>query len=328
MQKKVRVRFFFFLAGIVAHALQAATSTDFSPEVIQLYQNNLPLIYIDFDESMKTDEFQWIVDRALNKEQTGFVGCELMQFFRSLYAHYNYRVIQPDKKVRIPQIIHQIWIGDEVPVELKGFQESWKYYHPHWQYRLWTLADIPAMTLHNRELIEGATNPAEISDLLRYEILYQYGGVYIDMDFECLQPLDMLHYMYDFYIGIQPLDSGLVQLNNAIIGSKPGHPLLYEVIMSLEKNYIDTLSMGNIPARSGPVYMTKMFKRMAGTCGTRDIALPAHYFYPLGCMKTVCMSDLWRQQGSFGIHHWAKTWNKPEQRRSKFRSIKSWGTLC
>ena len=64
------------------------------------------------------------------------------------------------------------------------------------------------------------------SDIARYEIIYRYGGVYIDTDFECLRPLDFLHYIYDFYTGIQPLDSAYLQLGIGILAAAPAHPYL------------------------------------------------------------------------------------------------------
>jgi mannosyltransferase OCH1-like enzyme len=183
------------------------------------------------------------------------------------------------------------------------------------------------MELHNRTLIEQAQNPGEIADLLRYEILYQYGGVYIDMDFECLQPLDILHHLYDFYVGLQPLDSGLVQLGIGLIGSIPHHPILRQCIEGVAENYRLAGAHAGVTVKSGPAYLTKIFVQVAGKNNLCDIAFPAHYFYPLGATKSQCMHNAWRTHGSFGIHHWAKSWNKPEYRRPQFRHIKSWGTL-
>ena len=147
------------------------------------------------------------------------------------------------------------------------------------------------------------------------------------MDFECLQPLDILHYSYDFYTGVQPLDTGLVHLGIGIIGSIPGHQILKTCIESIFHNYSKKMIQNNIPAKTGPTHFTKVFFSEAGTGSTIDVALPAHYFYPLGSVQVECKRAQWIKNGSFGIHHWAKTWNKPCYRRQQFRSIKSWGTL-
>ena len=39
---------------------------------------------------------------------------------------------------------------------------------------------------------DPARNLAERADVLRYEILRRHGGVYVDVDVECLRPLDDL----------------------------------------------------------------------------------------------------------------------------------------
>ena len=62
------------------------------------------------------------------------------------------------------------------------------------------------------------------SDIVRYEILHAFGGLYIDTDFECLKSFDILHHCYTFYIGT--LSSHNVGIGNGIIGSVAGHPLL------------------------------------------------------------------------------------------------------
>ena len=40
------------------------------------------------------------------------------------------------------------------------------------------------------EILERLRAPVERADILRLEILYRYGGVYVDGDLECLRPLD------------------------------------------------------------------------------------------------------------------------------------------
>jgi inositol phosphorylceramide mannosyltransferase catalytic subunit len=326
MKKAIVVKHF-ILASILSGCLSTAQVAHSTQATMRLPYDHTSLIYVDFDQSMRTDAFQWIVDRDVNLHEVGVSGAELMQFFRSLYARYNYTMIELNTVLRIPKIIHQIWIGDAVPDEFLAFQLSWQRVHPDWEYHLWTQHDIPTMPLQNRTLIEQAKNPAEKADLFRYEILYQYGGVYVDMDFECLQPLDPLNYLYDFYVGLQPLDSGLVQLGIGLIGATPGHPILRRALAGLNENYKSVDCKAGVTVKSGPVYLTKIFMQMASADGMRDIALPAHYFYPLGCMQRACNADMCRLQGSFGIHHWAKSWNKPECRRPQFRGIKSWGTL-
>jgi mannosyltransferase OCH1-like enzyme len=120
----------------------------------------------------------------------------------------------------IPRAFHQIWLGEE-PFPYERERETWRRRHPGWELRLWTEADLPA-DLELREAANRLRQPAERADLLRLELLHRHGGVYLDADFECLQPIDPLLEDVSCCLGL--LDSGRV--SNAVIGAVPGHPLL------------------------------------------------------------------------------------------------------
>lgn len=87
----------------------------------------------------------------------------------------------------IPKVVHQIWIGEREPpcvwldtwrVDFMGSEAG-----KGWQYKLWdneTVAGFKDMI--NQDLFELERYPQCRADLLRLEILYKYGGVYIDAD--------------------------------------------------------------------------------------------------------------------------------------------------
>ncbi len=63
-----------------------------------------------------------------------------------------------------------------------GFDE------PRLEHAVWR--DDDASALENYDLVQRSTQYAEFSDILRYSILWEHGGVYLDTDFEPLRPLD------------------------------------------------------------------------------------------------------------------------------------------
>ena len=280
------------------------------------------LQYVDFETSMNLAAYPQLLQQDQTSQRLGIPGVQVLNFFKSLYERHNFLKIKPQHESRIPKIIHQIWIGDAVPQKFKQFQESWLKLHPDWEYRLWTSHDLPLFAWHNADLLSKSRNPGEISDIMRYEILYTYGGVYIDFDFECLQALDELNRLYDFYIGIQPLDCELVQLGIGLIGSVAGHPILKAAIENLHAAWHEAANQGNAPAKTGPLYFTKIFLNTAGNAEYCDVALPAHYFYPLACTQEELLYDMWIEQGAFGVHHWAKSWLLPSFRKKKFQELK------
>jgi len=85
---------------------------------------------------------------------------------------------------------------ETLPSHWKSSQEAWKKFHPTWEYKLWTDED-------NRQLIESKFNwflpiydsyPYNIqrADAVRYCILYEFGGVYSDLDLEPVKPIDAI----------------------------------------------------------------------------------------------------------------------------------------
>lgn len=285
-----------------------------------MFANN-ELVYIPFDVAMQADKYEEAITSDRTEQEVEIKSEDLINLFKDLYEKNSFKKITPSENLKIPKIVHQIWIGKAVPEKFKLFQESWKKYHPDWEYKLWIYQDVDDFHFYNEDLIKESRNPGEISDIMRYEILYRFGGLYVDFDFECLRPHDELHKMYDFYIGIQPLDTEFVQLGIGLIGSIPGHPILRHAIVSMRSSWNHLDYEHNPPKRTGPIFFTKSFFASAGKEGTVDIAFPVDYFYPLGCKEFLFDYEKWEAQGSFGIHHWASSWMKPEFRRPRFQSL-------
>lgn len=226
-----------------------------------------------------------------------------------------------NKQYLIPKIIHQIWIGpNAIPDKVKWMMDSWQKVNPTWEYRLWTNHDLDNLDMLNKDAFESATNWGMKSDILRCEILNQFGGVYVDVDFECLKPLDDLHYLYDFYCGIIPeIDNSIVA--NGVIGSRPGHP----IIRSCLENWRCISSFAtNIPeeimALTGPYFLTnQLVKYLLGAKREdRAVALPVNYFFPFPHpLKNNYWNKLWDRKEilkryshpeTVAIHYWATTW--------------------
>lgn len=273
--------------------------------------------YMSFDDAMAKEQYPRAI--PVTEQVTGLNGYELYDFFKDLYEKNNPSMISPDQELKIPKIIHQVWLGSPVPESFKQLQQSWIEHHlgRDWYYKLWTDEDVAQMQLYNQEFYDATDNYGVKSDILRWEVVHRFGGVYVDMDFECLRSLDLLHYTYDFYTALQPLDTSFVQLGAALFGASPGHPILKHCIETIKDDWKEQ----GAPKKTGPVHFTKSFYAMAGKDGMKDIAFPAFYFYPLGCQSTRGDREGWTQRGAFGVHWWAKSWMPKNYRPVKFRDI-------
>src|SRR5579863_4079266 len=218
-----------------------------------LYGQMEEWIQIPFDDAMRKTDFPQAC--ASTEKFIGINGDELYAFFSRLYEEYNLSVVVPSAELKIPKIIHQIWLGSDVPESFEPLQQSWIENHlgRDWCYKLWTDADVAGMVLENQAFYDATDNYGVKSDILRWEIIYHYGGVYVDMDFESLRSLDIFHYTYDFYVGLQPLDTFFVQLGAALFGARPGHPILRHCIDTIK----DDWHHKGAPTKTGPVHFTK-----------------------------------------------------------------------
>lgn len=97
---------------------------------------------------------------------------------------------------RIPHYIHQTWKTTEIPLEFLRCVDSWKELNPGWQHVLWTDATMEAFVEKNfpeiHPLYLSYPNNIFRADLFRLLVLYEVGGVYADLDMECVKSLDHL----------------------------------------------------------------------------------------------------------------------------------------
>ena len=96
----------------------------------------------------------------------------------------------------IPKIVHQTWKSKDLPLRWEKFRESWKAFHPDWEFRLWT--DEDNMLLVEKDypdflhLYMSYEYPVLKADFARILYLHKYGGIYADLDLELLRPLNRI----------------------------------------------------------------------------------------------------------------------------------------
>lgn len=102
---------------------------------------------------------------------------------------------------RIPRVIHQTFRSRRVPGAMASAVGTWISMNPDYEYRLFDDADIHALAAgfdcsdlpFDRDALCRALHTirpgAGRADLFRYLLLYERGGVYMDIDTVCLAPL-------------------------------------------------------------------------------------------------------------------------------------------
>ena len=163
--------------------------------------------------------------------------------------------------------IFQTWKSKTIhqPI-LKKWQESWKKYNPDFEYVLWDDDDNRKFITEHfpsfLEIYNSYNVEIKRADAVRYFYLYKYGGVYADLDFECLksfEPLvkDMYNTDTDVIVGsLGKMDSEktfLHNIPNALMISKPGADFWKLVIGSLTNKKSNPENSPEL--ETGPVFL-------------------------------------------------------------------------
>jgi mannosyltransferase OCH1-like enzyme len=201
-------------------------------------------------------------------------------------------------EVRIPKIIHRVWVGNkEIPKEFEYNWETWRKNHPTWEFRTWRDADIPSLGGYCESLCGKCRNPAEVSDVMRFFIVEQHGGVYVDTDFESFYPIENAIAGYDFVGAFENNDE---MVASAFFGAVPHHPVIKKTTEMID---VDTRKIQMFTA--GP----RLFTSAIGDFKNKEILIhPRDRFYPVpyGEKSKGAIHYPW----AWAVHHWAHTWKQ------------------
>jgi len=191
---------------------------------------------------------------------------------------------------KIPKVIHQIWVGNKpIPKIYQKFMKSWKKNHPDWEYRLWTDKDVDLFPWINRDLFDAVDNPGMKSDIWRYEIIYRFGGVYVDCDMESRRPLDPMHSRMEFYASYLLMEQDNYEIMGCHLLAAPVLSIIMgDVVYALRKKTrkmdLRNVSFDEVQQITGPLFWTNMIRdRVQNDGNPRTVVFTPEYFHPTSC---------------------------------------------
>ncbi|HMV69458.1 MAG TPA: glycosyltransferase, partial [Myxococcota bacterium] len=215
----------------------------------------------------------------------------------------------------IPPIVHQTWRDREIPARWLDFHASWRRHHPAWTHRLWTDDELRALVAAEAPwllpIYDAYPDPIERVDVARVVVLRACGGLYVDLDYECLRPHDALLADHELALALEPdvhaRQRGLSRLVcNAWMASAPRHPFWDHVLARFVR---EAHHPGALEA-TGPVMLT----RCVQTWRRPLHLLPAERVCPLDSHATdVPPEDAHRLAAlcppdAVALHHWSGSW--------------------
>lgn len=226
----------------------------------------------------------------------------------------------------IPKIVHYCWFGGNKKTKLiEDCISSWRRYLPDYVFFEWneTNVDLDARFVKKAYKLKKW---AFVSDYIRLQKIYEYGGVYLDVDMIVLKNLDPL-LQNSLFFGTENSS----YINAAIIGSIPKHRFVAELLNQYK--YIKMNNYINLFDIAIPKILTKTFREyylfnedFSGFLEYTDVKIyPTEYFYSFGSGNSNerHLYDKYTSDSSFTVHLWGESWIEPNEfeniRKRKFK---------
>ncbi len=207
----------------------------------------------------------------------------------------------------IPRVIHYCWFGNGKKSELhEKCIASWKEKCPDYEIIEWNESNFD-ININNyvKEAYE-AKKYAFVSDFLRLYVLYNYGGIYLDVDVEVLKPLDELLFV-DGFTGFETTHC----IPTGIIATKKGNIWVKEQLDFYENNkFLD--EKNNQILTTNVEIITNISKEKHGFIpnGKFQELRYGMCIYPkcFFCPKSVRTGNIYLTNRTYTIHHFNLSW--------------------
>lgn len=195
----------------------------------------------------------------------------------------------------IPKVVHQVWLGRGLPDSLKHLQTRMLRINPDWSLRMWTEDNLPG--LFNEKAYLSLKGLSYKSDVLRYEILARFGGVWCDFDMVWLRPLSEILDLdtADNFFTTEAQGGECPPVNNGIFGVSRNNPIAWKLVAGLRRSF-------EINAPDGQYNQTGVgyFSRVVRSFPERAVLLPSGTFHPYS--GDFSKQPIWTHPTAIGSH--------------------------
>jgi mannosyltransferase OCH1-like enzyme len=205
----------------------------------------------------------------------------------------------------IPKIIHYCWLSnDPIPNKLKKYIQSWQEKLVGYQFMLW---NFERFDINESRWVKEAFNNkkyAFAADFIRLYAVYNYGGIYLDMDVEIIRPFsnellnksNMLAFENDECTSIEA----------GIFGSEKKAEWLKDCL----SYYTDRSFINSDNSFDMKVLPQIMFDILYDKYIKTNIIKP--YAKDFFTVKSLYVSQIMITSNTYTIHHFAGSWISPK----------------
>ena len=195
---------------------------------------------------------------------------DIKAFFIGILSRIYNAIPEPETQYIIEdKNIHFIWIGSEIPLkyinnilrcsEINKFYDIFIWSDYHFPTILMNTPNIICRNLNtiilkNKELIDQISAHAGKVDVIRLEVIYNYGGIYSDVDAVFIKPFDD-----NFNRNFVAHTEGYWNICNGCFGFNKQSKFLKFVLDCFPENFIISGKNAWLPELCGPTFFTTCF---------------------------------------------------------------------
>lgn len=214
----------------------------------------------------------------------------------------------------IPKVIHYCWFGyAKKPALIEKCIKSWKKFHPAWKVIEWNETNYDYNKIPYIKEAYALRKWAFVVDYARFDILNEYGGIFLDTDVEFLRPIPDEMLEHEAFTGFE---SDTTVAPGLIYASVPKQKLL--------KDILETYAQKHFSMDETIVDIVTSILKKHGLVGNNTLqavdgvaVYPKEYFC---CFNNEIQAFETTEQ-TVSIHHYFASW-VPWHRRFHFKCIK------
>lgn len=240
------------------------------------------------------------------------------------------------QNTQIPKVIHYCWFGrNPLPEMAVKCIESWKKYLPDYEIKEWNEDNFDIAANAYVEEAYHMKKYAFVSDYARFWVLYNYGGIYFDVDVELLKPIDDILAKGPF-MGLEGFESWYSYRNLKAapaaglgMAAYPHHDAINDMLHYYDGRHFISL-IGKPRFKTVVLIAADVLLDRGGVIDPENITecsgiyiYPEEYFNPMrNATKKITITENTRS-----IHHYAGTWVNRNRKKGLAKQKERFGNL-
>jgi len=246
------------------------------------------------------------LQKQINRKQVSYTETYILKLL-ALQRKRAKMALDVTNTQAIPKMFHFIWVGtNPLPMEYQVYINMWVNMYPDWTVTLWRDNNVEnfmkddltyGAKMINQEQYRSTSVGAQKCDILRVELLYHFGGVYVDCDFEPKKRIDPL---IQGDVRAFAATEGYGIISSGIMGSVPKHQAFKDLIDAIPESMRTRKGVG-INGVTGPGFNTPILQRHKDL-----VVFPREMFYPYYFTEKERANEEYPE--AYAIHHWGHSW--------------------